>query len=214
MSLVSADEWRVEVDLDDEAHGISLGERMRSLELEDEARKKLGENVIVTRDGPRFFLYAETEAGARAAERVVRDLIHEHELTADVAVTRWHPVEEAWEDATVPLPRTEAELEAEQARLDEAETREARLEGSYDWNVKVALPHRHDSVELEQALAGDGLPVRRRFRYLTIGAPTEERAREIGTAVRDRAPADTEVWIEVNPEDLPHTPFDFIPPLG
>jgi hypothetical protein len=170
--------------------------------------------VIVTRDGPRLFLYAETETGARAAETVIRDLIDEHQLTADVAVTRWHPVEEAWEDATVPLPRTDAELEVEQARLDAAETREARLQGSYDWNVKVALPHKRDAVELERALVSDGLPVRRRFRYLTIGAPTEERAREIGTAVRDRAAADTEVWIEVNPEDLPRTPFDFIPPLG
>jgi hypothetical protein len=117
MLAMAADEWRVEVDLDDEAHGISLGERMRSLELDEEARKELGENVIITRDGPRFYLYAETEARARAAERVVLDLLDEHELTADIAVTRWHPVEEAWEDAAVPLPQTETELEAERASM-------------------------------------------------------------------------------------------------
>jgi hypothetical protein len=214
MSRVTADEWRVEVDLDDEAHGISLGERIRSLELDDGVREKLGGGVVVTRDGPRFFLYAETEAGVRAAERVVRDLVEEHGLTADIKVTRWHPVEEAWEDASVPLPRTDAEVEAERARLEAAEEREAAEEGSYDWRVRVALPHRHDAVQLEGELLAEGLDTRRRWRYVTIGVPTKERGDEVAAAVLERAPEGTEAWVEVDPEDLPRTPFDFIPPLG
>jgi hypothetical protein len=56
--------------------------------------------------------------------------------------------------------------------------------------------------------------VRRRWRYLTIGVPTQERGEEIALSIRGRAGPGTEVWVEVNPEDLPRTPFDFIPPLG
>jgi hypothetical protein len=210
---VEADEWRVEIELDDEPEGMSLGERIRSLDLDDEVRERLTGRVIVTRDGPHVYLYADTEAGARAAERVVRDLLDEHRLTGTVSVTRWHGIEEAWEDASVPLPQTEAEVEAERRRLEQAEEREAAVEGEYDWRVRAALPHRRDAVELERSLAADGLDVQRRWRWLTIGTPTEERGEEIAALIRERSP-EAHVWVEVNPDDLPRTPFDFIPPLG
>ena len=49
-----SEEWRVEVELTDEGHGLSLGERLRSMDLDDEARERLGGDVIVTRDGSRI----------------------------------------------------------------------------------------------------------------------------------------------------------------
>jgi hypothetical protein len=210
---VDADEWRVQVELDDEPDGMSLDERIRSLDLDDEVRTRLGDRVIVSRDGPHIFFYSNTEAGARAAESVVRDLLEEHRLTGSISVTRWHEIEEAWEDASVPLPRTEAEIEAERERLEASEEREAAAEGEYDWRVRAALPHRHDAIELERRLSAEGLDVHRRWRWLTIGTPTEERGEEIAASIRAEAP-DAEVWVEVNPDDMPHTPFDFIPPLG
>jgi hypothetical protein len=211
---VAVDEWRVEVDLGEEEHHYPLAERIRSVQLDDKARERLGPQVIVTRDGPRLFLYAATEASAREAEQVVRELIETGGLTASVSVTRWHPVEEAWKDVSIPLPRTEADVEAERARREEAERREAAMEHSYDWHVKAELPSRHDAVELEQQLAAEGLPVRRRWRYLTIGVLTEERANDLGAALQERAPPGTEIWVEVNRDDLPHSVFGFIPPLG
>ena len=39
---VQDDEWRVEVDLDDYRQGLSFGERLRALDLDDEARERLG----------------------------------------------------------------------------------------------------------------------------------------------------------------------------
>jgi hypothetical protein len=211
---VDTDEWRVEVDLDEETEGMSLGERIRSLDLDDEARERLPGGVIVTRDGPRFYLYAETEAGARAAERVVHDLLDEHGVTGTLQVTRWHPIEESWKDAAVPLPRTEGEIEEERARLEAAEEVEAAVEGEYDWNLHVSVPHRHDAVELEHWLSAEGFDVRRRWRYLIVGVPTEERGREVAGSILERAPEGTEAWVEVNPDDFPRTFFDFIPPLG
>src|ERR671915_2488896 len=107
------DEFRVEVELDDDEHGYSLGERLRALDLDDDARERLGGRVLVTRDGSRLFLYAASEAQAREAAEVVTGLAEADELTADVRVTRWHPIEQAWKDASLPLPHTPEEEEAE-----------------------------------------------------------------------------------------------------
>ena len=49
MTDLTDDEWRVEVELDEDQHGTSLGERLRTLDLDDQARKRLGGSVIVTR---------------------------------------------------------------------------------------------------------------------------------------------------------------------
>ena len=93
-----AEEWRVEVELGEEGHGLSLGERLRSLDLDDEVRERLGGNVIVTRDGSRMFLYAGSQDGAQAAADVVRRILGEEGLDADVDVTHWDPGDHAWED--------------------------------------------------------------------------------------------------------------------
>ena len=132
------DEWRVEVDLEDEQHGLTLGERLRSLDLDDEARERLGDRVVVTRDGPRMFLYAATEQQAREAERVARDLVAAEGLSADTALTRWHPDEEAWKDPSVPLPVTEEERAAERERHESRRRERAggRTSGRFGWTCR------------------------------------------------------------------------------
>jgi hypothetical protein len=192
---VSDGDWRVEVELDDDEHGYSLGERLRALDLDDEARKRLGRRVIVTRDGSRVFLYTSTEEEANEAARVVRELVSAERLTAEVRTTRWHPVEEAWEDASVPLPRTEAERARERAQRDAREQREVDAGGEYDWRVDVRAPDRADAEALEERLREHGHPVERRWRYLTIGALNEDRAGELAAEVRDELP-EAEVSVE------------------
>jgi hypothetical protein len=208
---VNGDEFRVEVDLDDDEHGYSLRERLKALDLDDEARERLGRAVIVSRDGSRLFLYAATEQQARAAERVVRDLIEAEGLTAEVRVTRWHPIEEAWKDASLPLPQTEEERRAEYARREAAEAAEAQAEGEYDWHVVAHAPGRDEAFELEQRLANEGIPVARRWRYVVAGALTEERAHELARRIRVESPPGTEVSVEVNLSDLALPPLLFLP---
>lgn len=107
------DEFRVEVELAEEGHGLSLGERLRALDLDDEARERLGSRVIVTRDGSHLFLYASTRESCAEAERVVRELLSEEELSGKVESKRWHPAAGEWKDADEPLPDTPEALEAE-----------------------------------------------------------------------------------------------------
>jgi hypothetical protein len=192
---VDEDEFRVEVDLDDDRHGYSLGERLRALDLDEEARARLGEGVIVTRDGARLFAYAGSERQAREAERVVRRLLAEDRLTADVSVTRWHPVEETWKDAFLPLPETDEERRVEYARKEAVEEREADSEGEFDWTVYVALATRDDASELARSLEQEGLAVARRWKYVAVGAITEERARELEERLRGEVPPGADVWI-------------------
>ncbi len=61
---------------------------------------------MVTRDGSQLFLYASSEVAAREAERTIRELVEAEGLSAEIRVTRWHPVEESWRDASEPLPAT------------------------------------------------------------------------------------------------------------
>jgi len=200
------DEWRVEIDLDDEAHGFGIGERLRAHSLDDEARKRLGGRVVVTRDGPRVFLYAGSEAEAREAEAVARELVANDDLSAEISVTRWHPAAEEWQDASLPLPSREADEREEFRSKEQHELEEAKEEHSYDWLVKAELPSRDEAASLEDTLRDEGLPVHRRWRYVTVDVLTEEQANELGARLREQAP-DAEVWIEANPDDIPSPTF-------
>jgi hypothetical protein len=124
---MAEDEFRVEVELGDEAHRLSLGERLRSLHLDDEARERLGGQVTVTRDGPHLFIYTSTRTAAAQAEQVVRELIAEDELSGTVRVTRWHPEASEWRSADEPLPETEEERAAERAQRVPEEDEEAEI---------------------------------------------------------------------------------------
>jgi hypothetical protein len=204
----TSDEWRVEVELDDERHGFTIGERLRSLDLDDEARGRLGDRVIVTRDGSRLFLYARDEAAAREAESVARELISSEGLSAVIALTRWHPDEEAWRDAAEPLPQTEAERESEHERHEaEAEAEPARP-WDYQWEVRVDLPTLRDTLDLAKRLEDEGIHVRRHWKYLLVGAATEERASELAERIGDEAHHGSSVHIGT--AGAPHPVFVFL----
>jgi hypothetical protein len=98
--LVPDEEFKVEVELGSEEHGLSFWERLRTLDLDDDARKRLGSRVTITRDGNRMQLYTHTLADAQEAERTVRALVAADELTADYTVSRWDPEAQEWVDPT------------------------------------------------------------------------------------------------------------------
>jgi hypothetical protein len=206
-----AEEFRVEVDLDDEAHGYSLSERLRALDLDDAARTRLEPRVLVSRDGPRIFLYTASEQHAREAERVMRSLVDEDRLSADIRVARWHPAQEEWLDASVPLPASDTERQAEFARHEADEANEAASEGEFDWHVVAHLGSRDDAAALAQKLKNEGMSVAQRWRYVVAGAVTEERAEELASRLRAELGDDADVHVEPNLTDLPASPFHFVP---
>ena len=116
---MAADEFRVEVNLDDEAHGFPFSERLAALDLDDEVAKRLGERVIVTRDGARMFVYTQSREACAEAERVVRDALTEDGLHAEVRSTRWDPAGADWADADAPISGSVSEPDYAQEAEEE-----------------------------------------------------------------------------------------------
>jgi hypothetical protein len=118
---MAQDEWRVEVHLDDVEHGFPLSERLRAMDLDDEVAERLGGRVIVTRDGPRLYVYAQSADAASEAERVVSQVVAADRLTAEIRRRRWNPVDHFWQDADAPFPdeaATVAEVAEQEADDD------------------------------------------------------------------------------------------------
>jgi hypothetical protein len=102
---MASDEFRVEIDLHDALHG--LGDRLRALDLDDDVQERLGDRVIVTRDGERMYVYTQTPEAASEAERVVRTVLEEDGLEAPVRRRRWNPSVRFWQDADEPLTQSD-----------------------------------------------------------------------------------------------------------
>ena len=209
-----AEDWRVRVDLDADDHGIGLVDGLRASKLEGHVQDQLGERVVVSRDGPTVFLYADTQRAAREAERVVRSTLGTEGEAARIAVDRWHPDEESWEDAADRLPETPAEHEAEHEELMDQETRETRERGYAEFEVRVDLPTFHAASELSERLDQEGLPHVRRWKYILLGAENEDVANELADRLRGEAPSDAEVSVEgtfaAAAESASGSPFAFL----
>ena len=192
-----SDDWRVTVDLEDERPVADFVERVQAVEVEGEVLERLGERVVVSHSSDRLFFYADTEEAAREVERLVGPLLSEHGLVdATVEVTRWHPVEEDWRDASVPLPEDPEGIAAERARYEARERQEARERGWTDFEVRAELPGHRETVAFARRLESEGIPVVRRWTYLLVGAATFEEAEALAARLREEAPPGTRVIAE------------------
>jgi hypothetical protein len=92
------EEFKVEVELGSDEHGLSFWERLRTLDFDDDARKRLGSRVTVTRDGNFVQLYTHTLADAQEAERTVRQLVSDEHVSAQYTLSRWDATAQEWVD--------------------------------------------------------------------------------------------------------------------
>ena len=190
-----AEDWRVTATLAENEHVDQVLRTLHEREVRDELRDQLRGRVAVSGEGERLFLYADTEAAARVAEEVVRQVVGEHELRADIKLDRWHHIQEEWVDASVPLPQTDEERRAERERLEQQETRESQQSGAALWEVRVELPSHHEAAELADRLKQEGQPVVRRWTYLLLGANNEDEANALAKRLKDEVP-NVEVHVE------------------
>jgi len=206
---VVADDWRVTVTFRDEADVQQAARSVREHEVEDDVRSRLGHRVAMSVDDPAVFLYAGTEDTAREADRVVREVLAQHQLSAEFTLDRWHPLEEEWEDVSVPMPDTAEQRAAEHQRLVAAETRDSLAAGQAGWEVRVELLSHRQAVELAERLQAEGHPVTRRWKYLVVGANNEDDASALAEAIGQEIPAKASVRIQA----LPFIYFDDSKPV-
>jgi len=211
------DDWRVTVDFDDEADGTDLVEWLQAARFEAAERGRFGDRVIVSRDRARVYLYADSEERAREAQIRVEERLSEAGRATRLSLARWHPVAQEWEDATVPLPQTEAEVEAEEDVRQAREAAESLERGYAAWEVRVELPSPEETARLAERLQSEEIPVVRRHRYLLAGAANEDEADSLADRLRSEAPS---ARIEVEPggasvwEVMPQNPFAIFGGLG
>ncbi|HEY7195938.1 MAG TPA: hypothetical protein VH306_02000 [Gaiellaceae bacterium] len=213
-----ADDWRVTVELVDESDSGSLARELAGMALPDDRRARLGDRVVVSEDDGVLFLYADTEDVAREANVLVHDRLRELGIEGRTTLTRWHPVEQVWEDPDVPLPATEAEWEVEHERLQAREASESLATGHAEWEVRVELPDHEATSHLADGLESEGLRITRRWTFVLVGAVNEDEARALADRIQGEAPAGTTVHVEPGGEMAwevaPQNPFAVFGGLG
>jgi hypothetical protein len=213
-----ADDWRLTVRLRDERDAGRLLRALHEHEVEEDVRTRLGGRIAVSGGGERLFLYADSERATRTAQPVVEEVLRDHQLRAELQLDRWHHEEERWEDASVPLPRTAAEHEAEHARLEQEEAAESRAARVAEWEVRIELASHHDARALAQRLEGEGLQPTRRWTFLLIGTADEDDAEELARRLQGELPAGATVQVEPGGglvwQLAPANPFSIFGGLG
>jgi hypothetical protein len=213
-----ADDWRITVDFDDEGDGTELVEWLAARRFEAEELDKLGGRVVVSRDGSRVFLYADSEALARDADGIVRALLSSEGRQARISLERWHPVEQDWKDAALPLPQTDAEIAVEHERQQAREAAESLASGQAEWEVRVSLPSREATDDFADRLEAEGIPVTRRATFLLVGAVNRDEATALAERLRTEVPEGATVEVEPGGamvwEVSPRNPFAVFGGLG
>ena len=174
--------------------------------------------MIVSRDGPRVYLYADSEEPAREVMRTVSARIEQEGHAAVTVLERWHPVEQVWKDGSVPLPDTPEGLAEEHQRLQEREAAESAETGAAQWEVRIELGTHEETVALAERLESEGIPIVRRHTFLLAGAANEDDARALAERIRGEAPENAKVEVEPGGgmvwEVAPRNPFTFFGGLG
>jgi hypothetical protein len=194
--VADSDDWRVTMSVTGQAQAGPAQQPDSPRQVEEDIRRQVGGGVAVGAGDGQIFLYAGTEAAARAADQIARDVLARHGMAAESAVHRWHPIEERWETPDVPMPQTEAERQAERQRLEEAEIAESAATGIGQWQVRVELASHHQAVALARKLEDQGQSVARRWKLLIAGAGNEDQARELAGQISREAPPDAVISTE------------------
>jgi hypothetical protein len=188
------DEFRVQVRA--QAPGKVL-DALKAIQVADDAHRELP-RLAITHEGEHVFLYADSADAAEHAREAVEQAMAEHSIDGAVSVMRWHPLEERWEDASAPLPATEADRSAEHAHLEELETEESQQAHHAEWEVRITLPTHHDARSFAERLRGEGIPVKQLWRHILVGANDEDDAAALAARLRAEAPAGSEIAAEGN----------------
>jgi len=192
------DDWRIRVDLEEE-HAEGLLERLR-LDLGSESRKLAeeleGRRLVVSRDDDTLFVYAGSRPEAERARDIIEAELRETGAQGHVGpIEHWLAEEDRWDD------EAPQEFEAE---------KEVLKEGLSPWEVRLEADSPEEAETLAAKLAADGYSVVRRYRFVLVGAHSEEEARELAKRLHGEAEASGELVYET----LPQNPFVIFGGLG
>jgi hypothetical protein len=191
------DDWRVRIELPDEAGAEDFLGRLglRQSEAEELADDLREHRLAVSQDGNTVFVYASTGMQAEQAGRIVESELQEAGVTPSRFVTeRWLREDERWDD------------EPEQPDVEE----DLIERGYAPWEVRVEAASLREAHDLAEALRGEGYDVSRTFTYVIAGAGSREEAVELARRVHGEVEPGGELVYEVQPQN----PFAVFGGLG
>jgi len=192
------DDWRIRIELGEAVHADTLlgrlGLDLGSDEAQRLAKELQGHRLAVSNDEDTVFVYVDSAAQADQARKIVEAELGDEGIEAEVIAERWLPDDERWSGEPA----------------QETWEQEVIEQGHAPWEVRVELPSHEDADELADELEREGFDVVRRWRYLIIGAGSEEEARALAKRVHgDAEPGGEVVW-----EVAPQNPFAVFGGLG
>jgi hypothetical protein len=190
------EEWRLRVQFEHDADARALAKRLRASDLEHDLETSFHDRVVVSRDGPIVFCYANSHPQAQAAQRAIENLKEECGWRMEIVVERWHPAAERWELPDAELPATTAGRTREHAELIQSEREESRDQGFPIFEVRVKCESHRDAEELASRLRAEGIPTAHRWHFAVAGADDEDSANSLAARIRDEAPPGTIVTVE------------------
>jgi hypothetical protein len=193
------DDWRIRVEVSEEEHAETLLGRL-GLDLGSDDAKRLaqeleGRRLAVSRDGQDLFVYASSAQEAEQARQVVAAELADEGIEARTSeVEHWLHDEERWSN------------EAPQETWEEEEAER----GYAPWEVRVEYESHEEASKKADELEREGYDVVRRFRYLIVGASSEEDARALAGRLHGEVEPGGELVWEVTPQN----PFAVFGGLG
>ena len=192
------DNWRIRIELGELAHADTLLGRL-GLDLGSDEAKRLarelqGHRLAVSNDEDTVFVYVDSSVQAEPARKIVEAELKDAGIEAEVVTERWLPEEERWSGEPP----------------DETWEEETVDHGYAPWEVRVELTSHEEADRLADKLESEGYDVVRRWRYLIVGAASEEDARDLAKRVHGDAEPGGEVVWEVTPQN----PFAVFGGLG
>jgi hypothetical protein len=193
-----SDDWRIRIELGETVHADNLlgrlGLDLGSDEAQRLAKELQGHRLAVSNDDDTVFVYVDAAAQADHARKIVEAELQDEGLEAEAITEHWLPDEERWSGE----PPSETWEE------------EVIEHGHAPWEVRVELPSHEEADKLADELEREGFDVARRWRYLIVGAGSEEEARALAKRVHGDAEPGGEVVWEVTPQN----PFAVFGGLG
>lgn len=193
------DDWRIRIELEEERHADTLLGRL-GLDLGSDEAKRLakeleGHRLAVSQDGDTLFVYADSQAQAEQARRIVEAELHDEGIPPrGLEIERWLGDEERWSGEPPQETWEEEELE----------------HGYAPWEVRVECASREEAERRAAELEREGYRVVRRSHYLIVGTASEEDARVLARRVHGEVePGGELVW-----EVAPRNPFAIFGGLG
>jgi hypothetical protein len=193
-----SENWRIRIELGESVQADTLLGRL-GLDLGSDEAKRLarelqGHRLAVSNDEDTVFVYVDSPVQAEPARKLVEAELKDEGIEAEVVTERWLPDEERWSGEPP----------------EETWEQEVLEHGHAPWEVRVELPSHEEADRLADELEREGYDVVRRWRYLIVGARSEEEARALAKRVHGDAEPGGEVVWEVTPQN----PFAVFGGLG